>query len=119
MNSKLQSLLNLWPQVVAGYHKSCDHYWQFVGEYNVLSEEINWWLKHDGYCFSNLYFGPFKTFEELQNWDGKTLDRDDNSLHSEMLKICHDELSMSEDAENDRDMPPEHWNQLIEKLENL
>lgn len=112
MNPRLKTLLDLWPQIVAGYHKSCDHVWQFVGEYNVVSEDIEWWLKHDGYCHSNLYFGPFDCLFSLMEWDGET-------LRQEMLDICRDELNLSLDPENDRDMPPEHWEKLIEKLENL
>lgn len=112
MNYKLQSLLNLWPQIVAGYHKSGDHVWQIVCEWNVLADTKDWYLKHDGYCHSNLEFGPFEYYEALQEWDAE-------ELRQKMLDICRYELNLSLDPENDRDMPPEHWKQLIEKLENL
>lgn len=119
MNPRLKQLLDLWPQIVAGYHKSSDHYWQFVGEYNVVSEDIEFYLKHDGYCHSNLYFGPFKTFDDLQNWDGITPNEDGESLLKEMLDICCKEYILGLDPENDCDMPPEYWQKLIEKLKNL
>lgn len=117
MNPKLKTLLDLWPQIVAGYHKSSDHVWQFVGEFNVLSGEINWHLKHDGYCHSSLEFGPFFSFEALQNWSGET-------LREYMLKTCHDELNHCEGGKyflvgDDPEMPKQHWEQLIVKLENL
>lgn len=112
MNPRLKALLDLWPQIVAGYHKSSDHVWQFVGEYNVLSEDAEWWLKHEGYCHPNLYFGPFDCLFSLMEWEGE-------DLRQETLDICRDELNLSLDPEIDRDMPPEHWEKLIEKLENL
>lgn len=111
MNPKLKTLLDLWPQIVAGYHKTCDHYWQFLGELNVLTEEINWYLKHDGYCHSGLEFGPFDSFFSLIEWDGE-------DLRQKMLEICREELTMS-DPENDPEMPKQHWEQLTEKLEEI
>lgn len=112
MNSKLKTLLELWPGIVAGYHKSCDHYWQIVCEWNVLSDEETWWLKHDGYCYSGLEFGPFKFQIDIWNWDAE-------ELREKMLDICHDELLRSEEEGLSADMPVEHWKQLIEKLQNL
>lgn len=110
-NPNLKTLLDLWPQIVAGYHKRCDHCWQFVGEYNVVSEEIEWWLKHNGYCHGDLEFGPFDCFVSLAEWDGE-------DLRQKMLEICREELIMS-DPENDPEMPKKHWEQLIVKLEKL
>jgi len=113
MNPRLKSLLDLWPQIVAGYHKSSDHYWQFVGEYNVLSEDIEWWLKHDGYCHSNLYLGPFDCFFSLMEWNGE-------DLRQKMLEICRFEIDDLDREDNHYpEMPKQHWEQLIEKLENL
>lgn len=112
MNPRLKTLLDLWPQIVAGYHKSCDHYWQFVGEYNTLSEDIEFYLKHDGYCHHDICFGPFNCFMSLMEWDGE-------DLRQIMLDICRNTLDFSLDPENDSDMPPEHWQKLLEKLENL
>lgn len=112
MNHRLKKLLDLWPQIVSGYHKSSDHYWQIACDWNILSDEKTWWLKHDGYCHRDICFGPFNYLIDLWNWDAE-------ALREEMLDICRDELLRSKDPEDDRDMPPEHWEKLIEKLENL
>lgn len=40
-------------------------------------------------------------------------------LRQEMLDICRNELNRSQDPDDDRDMPPEHWEKLIKELENL
>jgi len=110
MNPKLKTLLDLWPQIVAGYHKSCDHIWKFLGEYDTMQGKTYWFLAHDGYCYDKICFGPFDSFFELIEWDGE-------KLRQKMLEICLDEHTYSNDHE--RDMMPKHWEQLIEKLENL
>lgn len=112
MNPNLKTLLDLWGQIVAGAHKRCDHVWNFCGEYNCVSESIEWYLIHDGYCHSNLYFGPFDSYFSLSKWDG-------HDLCQKMLTICREELLRSEEEGLHADMPVEHWKQLIEKLENL
>lgn len=119
MNPKLKTLLDLWPQIIVGY-RSRDHVWQFVGELNVLTEEISWYLKHDGLCYSGLKFGKFGRFvsyEDLQNWNGE-------ELRQKMLEICRDELNHCEGGKyflvgDESEMPKQHWEQLIVKLENL
>ena len=67
----------------------------------------------DGYCHSNLYFGPFDCFFSLMEWNGE-------DLRQKMLEICRFEIDDLDREDNHYpEMPKQHWEQLIEKLENL